>query len=275
MAIISNVTNFIIVLVAFILFAIAGVLNINFSKPKLEVSKQTSAININTKIFKLFSAGQNRLLSDFFWIATLLESDLEHYQEKDNNSWMFQRFNTITTLDPNFLQAYQFGGKYLSIIKDDIVGARALFEKGLKYYPDNYELLFNFGFLLAFEDSDFETAHKIYKKLATYPQAPDFIKTLSIKIFYAQSNDLIQVLEILKNLFNNEPENSPLRTKLWHDIYSIQAELDLNCLNNNQPNCNKVDVNGQRYFIENGKYTSIYKFRPYKLNFGRKKSTNK
>ena len=142
--------NSLLIILIIIFFAIAGVLNRNIVKPTFVVSKQQSALNINQDFINIFDLGQKRLLSDILWITTLLESDLSHYKGKDLNSWLYLRFLTISTLDPLFLQNYQFGGQYLSIVKDDLVGAKTIFEKGLKAYPNDYNLIFNIAFLYAF-----------------------------------------------------------------------------------------------------------------------------
>ena len=88
----------------------------------------------------MFSMGQKRVLADLIWIATLLESDVEHYKSDDLNSWMYLRFKTLFELDPSFLTGYRFAGKYLSIVKDDLEGAKEIFEQGLANYPQDYQL---------------------------------------------------------------------------------------------------------------------------------------
>ena len=71
-------------------------------KPALFVSKQQSSFNVDNKFWSNFHFGQKRLISSLYWIATILESDHEHYKGKNLNSWMFLRFNTISGLEPNF-----------------------------------------------------------------------------------------------------------------------------------------------------------------------------
>jgi Tfp pilus assembly protein PilF len=182
---------------------------------------------------------------------------------------MYLRFDTITALDPYFLEAYQFGGKYLSIVKDDLEGSRLIFEKGITYYPDNYDLLFNYGFLLAFELNEFKLAHKIYKKVATFPQSPNFIKTLLNKVLFEANQDLNEIFSILSEIYEKEAEDSPLKSKLKHDLYAVRAQIDLECLNMHKQNCNTKDIDGVNYEFRDGKYTSVYKFTPYRLNKNR------
>ena len=64
------------------------------------------------------------MISSLLWTHTLLFSDYEHYKNDDLDSWMYLRFNTITDLDPRMYEAYNYGGQYLSIVKDDVFGAK-------------------------------------------------------------------------------------------------------------------------------------------------------
>lgn len=243
----------------------AGLIHTKFSPPKIVISKQSEAINVNNELVRLFSSGLERFISSFLWVTTLIESDVEKYNKRDQNSWMFLRFKSITELDPKFLRAYQFGGKYLSIVKDDLVGAKYIFEKGLSTYPNNYELLFNYAFLLAFEIYDYKNAVIYYKKLTSYPQAPHFLKSLIPKLMYQQQGSLKEVFPIVLSIFNNEPEGTFLKKKLKKDLYAIKAEIDLTCLNNKEFNCDRYDINGDPYIKKGDNFVSPKPFKRYKL----------
>lgn len=260
-----NIKDTLILFTSIALLISAGFLNEALIKPSLDIKKQDSAININSDFLKLFSAGNSRLISDLLWITTLLESDHEHYKQKDLNSWMYLRFKTIATLDPQFLQNYQFGGKYLSIIKDDIYGAKEIFDIGLSLYPNDYELLFNAAYLYAFELQDNEKAFILYDKVSTFSYAPVFIKTLKSKLRYAHDKNLELTFKILSETLKNEKE-SYLVEKIKKDLYALRAEIDLKCLNNLQGNCNYFDYFGNKYIRDNGTYKASLDYKKYGLN---------
>ena len=151
-------------------FLIAGFLNQKIIRPTPNLSKQETALNINQDLLVFLSAGNKRLLTDLLWVQTLIESDLDHYSAHDLNSWMFVRFNTISTLDPLFYQNYLWGGQYLSIVKDDLIGAVTLMEKGTKYYPEDYQLNFNLGFTYYYELGDYRKGIFYFDKIKTHPK---------------------------------------------------------------------------------------------------------
>ena len=174
----KNIFPFFIILT----LALAGYVNTQTIKPKLKINKQNTAINMNEELIKLVSAGQSRMLADFLWIVTLIESDIEHYRKKNLNSWLYLRFNSIIRLDPQFYRAYLFGGQYLSIVKDDLLGAKDIYIRALQKFPNDYKILFNSAFLFAFELKDYEQAIPIYEKLIQFPQAPSYFVSLLHKL---------------------------------------------------------------------------------------------
>lgn len=246
-------------------FLIAGYFNQQLSKPAIKISKQASALNIDHRILKLFTLGQDRLISDFLWISTLLESDLSHYKNKDLNSWMFLRFNSIAEMDPLFLQNYQFGGQYLSIIKDDLKGAEIIFNKGIKFYPEDYSLNLNSAFLYAFELQNYKEAVIRYETLIKNKNAPAFVKNIINKLRYESTGDLNLAFKLVNETYKNTIDKV-LRKKLKQDLYAIQATIDLKCLNRPfQESCNQADLNGLPYVKRNSQWFSQTEYKAYRI----------
>ncbi|MBP9673948.1 MAG: hypothetical protein KBD63_02550 [Bacteriovoracaceae bacterium] len=184
-----------------------GHLNKHNPIPPFSISKQASAINVRTAILEKFHLGYKRLWVDSLWLATLLESDLEHYKKKDLNSWMYLRFQTISTLDPAFLTLYEYAGIYLSIIKNDIQGSIQILKKGLEFYPESFELNFNLGFNYFFELQQPEKALPFFDKIKFYPKAPLYLTTLVAKIKMKQG-DKQSALKLIKEASDKMPPGS-------------------------------------------------------------------
>ena len=148
-------------------------------------------------------------MASTLWIITMIESDIDHYKQKDRNSWMFHRFNTITDLNKHFYQAYRVGGIYLSVIKDDIWGAKEIYEKGLKFFPDDIQLNYNFGFHAHTELKDYPLAIKLYEKVLADPKSlvryqyslPSIIAKL--KVGNGDPKDAIRWLYEMKEKFKD------------------------------------------------------------------------
>lgn len=259
-----NYKNLAILILSIFFLIFAGLLNEKLIKPQIIVSKQDSAINLNSNFLKFFNLGQSRLIADILWIVTLLESDIKHYKKKDLNSWMYLRFKSIAILDPLFLQNYQFGGKYLSIIKDDILGAKELFDQALNHYPNDYELLFNAAYLYAFELNDNLKGYELYSKILDFPQTPLYIKTLTLKLKYENNKDLSFAYKLLTETLSKERDPYIIK-KIETDLYAIKAQIDLKCLNKVKKSCSTLDYYGNKYLLTNGKFQAPLKFKPYGL----------
>ncbi len=268
------IRTYITLIFGILLLAIGWQLKLSTAKPQLQLNKQQTALNFNNQFLLVFSTGQRRLISSTLWISTLLESDINHVKEKNDNSWMFLRFNTISEIDPLFLKNYQFGGQYLSIVKDDLVGAAKIFEKGLVHYPLDYNLNLNAGFLYAFETGEYDKAIPRYKIVSQSPKSPTYIDSLLAKLSYSNGASLSQVYEVVMEMRESATVPQVIE-KFDKDLYAIKAELDLKCLNSERKeNCNRVDYYGQKYLERNGEFFAPKPFHKYNLNINKKKGTN-
>lgn len=256
--------DLIILFSAILFFVIAGTLHNRQQKPVLNLTKQDTSLNVNRNFLLFLNVGNKRLLADLLWIQTLLESDEAHYSKKDLNSWMYLRFLSIATLDPKFYENYLFGGMYLSIVKDDPLGASVIYDEGIKNYPKDYKLNFNSGFNYYYELEDLQKGLEILEKIQFDPMAPPFLSSLVNKLKYEVVKDPSVAMDFLK-MTRAQARDQALLTKLDSEIYALQAEQDLACLNQSKANCNKLDSDGKPYAFENGKWKARIDFKPYRL----------
>lgn len=257
--------NTLILIIALVLLLAACLINTLTKKPLITVSKQETAININTKFLSILSAGHKRLITDLLWTQTLIESDTEHYNKKDLNSWLFLRFKTISVLDPTFYENYLYGGQFLSIMKDDLEGASYIFDKGLTHYQDDYDLNYNAGFLYYFEMGDYKRGLKNIEKIQFHSRAPSFFPSVVNKLKMETGVlDLKTILSVVLAQYQSTHDKN-LKLKFKSDLYAIKAEIDLKCLNSGNVNCDRFDAEYNNYILLNGKYHSQKSFTPYRL----------
>lgn len=237
--------------------------------PLIQVSEQERQLNFDKDILNALSLGQQRLLSSVLWVQTLMDGDLEHYKGKDLNSWMYLRFDTITELDPKFYEAYAWGGIYLSIIKDDILGAAKLYEKGLQFYPDDVSLNFNSGFNYFFEMGEVTKAISHFEKVLSNEEGRKSYPRLLGLVERMKQETGTPYYEILSNLDNRlkQTTDKRIRTYLTNTMYAVKATADLECLNSErEKQCSKVDLYGKEYLKnQNGNYQAQKEFKPFKI----------
>lgn len=252
------------------LFFFTNKLNSEFIKPPIKISKQDSAYEFGANTLKVLSLGNKRLISSILWIKTLLESDEEHFKKKNGNSWMFYRFNTISVLTPNFYENYLFGGKYLSIIKDDTQGASFIYDKGVSYFPNDYDLIKDSAFNYYFEIKDYPKAISLYKKIVNHPRVEkEFALLPSILAKAVSSNEgPKEAYEILYNQYNSTKIEN-IKKRLAPRLYSLKAQVDLKCLNTKKSNCDKKDFYNNYYLENKGIYRAKYKWDKFEQKKGR------
>lgn len=265
----KNGNNILIIALGLIFFALSVYIHSQNEAPQIVVSRQDTAVNFNHNFIKVLSLGNKRLVSSILWIQTLLQADLEHYNKRDLNNWLYLRFLSISTLDELFYENYLWGGMYLSIVKDDVIGAADIFEKGLKYYPNDYKLNYNAGFNYYFEMGDFKKGLEKLEVIANDPKSPKMLIFIINKLRYETTFNFEAAFEFLRQRF--ETTTDPvLKKKLFSDLYALKAQRDLDCLNSLKKDCAMIDIENNRYIYQNGKWVSQKKFVPYKIHLRKK-----
>src|SRR5690606_29371888 len=158
----------------------------------------------------------------------------EHYKGKAN-SWMYYRFKTIAELEPRFYLNYIIGGKYLSIIKDDVHGANELYSLGLEEYPKDYWLSYHAGFNATFEMDDPELGLKYYRNILgttkLQRESPNLVSLINRLRVSHEDIDLEVAFQSVYEVYRSLEEGD-IRNHLEDTLYSIRAQIDLTCLNN-------------------------------------------
>lgn len=240
-------------------------------KPLLFITKQQSSLNIDNKFLKYFNLGQKRLVSSLLWIATILESDHDHYKARDLNSWMYLRFLSISNLEPEFLLTYTFGGPYLSIVKDDLEGASIIYDKGLSFYPEEFSLLRDAAFHYQFEKMDYNKSYPLYKKLQSFPHMNPII-TSQLARLETQRGQPEVAFYLLKSMYDQlKDKDTILGRKVHENLYALKSEIDLTCLNSHKSNCEYKDFDGYFYVKKNNVYGALKEWKPFRV----KKHLNK
>ena len=268
----KNSNRFLTLAIAFTFFAAALFINKDLQKPNIQFSKQDSAYNINQDVLRFISIGNKRLISNIIWIQTLLESDQEKYEKNDLTSWMYLRFSTIAALDPKFYENYLYGGMYLSVVKDDLEGAASLLEKGLIYYPNDYQLNYYAGFNYFFEMGDYKKGFEKLQKIENNPQTPLAVKFVISKLRFQNTKDHEVAIRFLKSTYDLTKDPG-IRKKIESDIYAIKAEHDLECLNSKREHCEHLDAYGVPYIRKvDGTWQAQQDFKIYKIYRPRNKN---
>ncbi len=93
-------------------------------------------------------------------LGNILDFDMP--PSRCNLSWSYHMLDVISEMVPRFRSIYILGGVVLSVIVDDREGARRIFEKGLKYFPNDQNLNFRAGYHYLYEIQDKKRAAELF-----------------------------------------------------------------------------------------------------------------
>ena len=232
-----------------IFLTLANILHSYNQKPPLKLSKEDTSYTLNQDFLYVFSMGNQRLISSYLWILTLLQGDTEHYKKKDGNSWMYLRFRTIAKLDPLFYENYKVGGIYLAIIKDDVSGSIDILKKGVRHYPQDFWLNYYLGFNHLHELKDRKKSLYYFDKIRDHPiRKKRFpLLTSTLAKLHAHQGDMKTAFNVLFQAYQNLSAGF-MKKHFEKSLYSLKAKIDLACLNQGiEKNCQKIDFFNQPY----------------------------
>jgi tetratricopeptide (TPR) repeat protein len=125
---------------------------------------------------------------------------------KCHKGWVYNMLNVISSIEPKFRLVYDYGANFLSIAVDDREGARLIFEKGLKLYPDDWKLNFHAAYLYLWEIQDAQRAAELMRNSVRHG-APMIIANIAAKIYDQSGHSDIAELVLREALSNDPPEH--------------------------------------------------------------------
>lgn len=170
------------------------------------------------QFLKPFTLGFNQLIADYFWIKTISYFG-DHLMSDREYPWLYHMLDLVTTLDPNFIWPYYFGGIVLSVEAKQVEESNLILKKGMAHHPGVWKFPFYIGFNYWFHYNNPREAASYIEKAAGLPGAPDYLKTFPARLYSEAGKNAAAVrflMEMLKN--TQEPR---LRAKIEKRIKDI------------------------------------------------------
>src|SRR3990170_7095555 len=122
--------------------------------------------------------GYEQLVGDIIWLRTIQVIGDKVVTPKGYD-WVYHAMDVVTTLDPKFAYAYQFGGVTLSELGNRPDMSNMLLEKGLKENPEVWQIPFYLGFNNFFHLHNYEKAAKYMSIASELPGHPEYLPKLA------------------------------------------------------------------------------------------------
>lgn len=164
--------------------------------------------------------GFTGLAADLTWIRTVQYFG-SRIEGKERFPQLFQLVDMTTSLDPNFLDAYQYGGLFLTIARQ-FSNAIAIYQKGITANPLAWQLPHDLGRLYFLELQDYRQALHWWEIADRLPGRPHYISRFLIRL-QAKVGHLDTALELWQQMYT-QSENEAIREIAQREIRKLQEE---------------------------------------------------
>jgi hypothetical protein len=168
--------------------------------------------------------GHAELGADLVWLQFVQVVGSDNIGEQDFES-MRHALDVVTTLDPHFLQAYDFGGVILAELGKRVDWSNALLEKGMTANPQAWRLPFLLGFNHFFYLHDYGRAAMFLSKAARLGGAPPYVPELAARLYVEA--DSPEIALVFLETMQRESRDSSLAAALERRRKEVIIERDI------------------------------------------------
>lgn len=200
----------------------------------VESAADEEGLYVRGETARRLSLGFNGLAADWYWIRTLqyvgkkvlsrggpaLPDDLSALDLR----MLAPLLEQTTTLDPQFLAAYEYGAMLLPAI--DREAAVRLVEKGIEANPREWRLRHHLGYI-RWQSGQFREASRAYVEGAGLPGAPGWMRPMAARL-EAEGGDRAVAREMFARMYE-EAQDEQIRQLAEKRLAQIQSfdERDL------------------------------------------------
>ena len=175
------------------------------------------------KFVRQTALGQEATLADVAWLRAV--QYYGHHRLTDRKYEMIGHVSdVVTTLDPQFIQAYVFGALVLSQDAGKPYEGLALLRKGMRHNPDNWFLAFETGFIYYVALRDYRSAGRYFSLSSRLPDAPEF--TSRFAAFVEEKAGRTETALKLWEEVAAATENQYIKQIAEEKIEKLKAELE-------------------------------------------------
>jgi hypothetical protein len=196
------------------------------------------------RLLKIASLEYAPLLADVYWTRAVQYYGGKHAANDPNLMLLWPLLDIATTLDPQLIPAFRFGGMFLSDSPPRGAGrpdlAVQLMERGIKANPDYWRFYEDLGFIYYLDMKDYPKASEAFLEGSKNPEAAIWMKVMAAKIAA-------------------EGESLETSAFLWHEIYQSATDKDTKQgalehlqLVEAQMDCRRLDQIGDEYETQYG-----------------------
>ncbi len=159
-------------------------------RPNIDLAQEEESLYVNGAAVKRMSLGFDGLVADWYWMRSLQyvgrkviarQDDLQFEDLRQLDLRMLAPLlDATTTLDPQFMAAYDYGAALLPAINQSDA-AIALLRKGIAANPSQWRLYHELGYIY-WQRGEYATAGELYHTGGRLQGAPAWMEAMSAKM---------------------------------------------------------------------------------------------
>ncbi|MFQ5657402.1 MAG: tetratricopeptide repeat protein [Candidatus Methylomirabilales bacterium] len=165
--------------------------------------------------------GFDELAADFFWLQTIQYFG-EHYQTDRRYSKLYPLVDLVTSLDPQFIDAFSWGGLLLTLDKQ-YPEAIAIYEKGIAHNPDRWELPYDLGRVYYLELHDYPKALHWWELANRLPNRAHYLPRMVARL-YAQTGYRETAVELWLEMYRST-DNNQIRAVIRQELEKLGIQV--------------------------------------------------
>jgi tetratricopeptide (TPR) repeat protein len=158
-------------------------------RPPVDPNAIDESLYLSDKTARRMSLGFNGLAADWYWMRSLQYVGKKLFHSTGdislddlsvlNLKLLAPLLDTATTLDPEFIQPYEYAAIVLPAI--DVQHAIRLTQKGIEANPSAWQLYHHLGYIY-WRQGDYQKASETYGRGAEIPGAPAWMEAMKAKL---------------------------------------------------------------------------------------------
>jgi len=210
----TKTSGLVLVIIAGLIAAISVSRWIDAHRAPLNAGADDESLYLNGKTARRISLAFNGLAADWYWMRSLQYVgkkiiNLPENVELDNLGQLNLKtlaplLDTATTLDPQFLDPYEYAAVVLPSV--DVNQAIRITKKGIDANPSAWKLYQHLGYIY-WQQKDFQAAADAYGRGAAIPGAPTFFSAMKARML-AEGGSRDTAREIYRQMFEQSNDDS-------------------------------------------------------------------
>jgi tetratricopeptide (TPR) repeat protein len=148
--------------------------NMRLAKVPMFLPYRDSLYVPRQQVAEMVALGYRTLFADLLWLRAI-QAFGAHFQGDQDYRPILHLFNTITDLDPHFIDAYLFGNMVVGEEMGDQKKGLELLDKGIEKNPRTYRLPYWAGYVCVWGIGDLQRAKYYYRLALKAPDCPSYV----------------------------------------------------------------------------------------------------